>query len=201
MKTFVKTLRTIFIVVAVMLLVIVAVLYYVDTPVVEEGQEPTLPQKIIIVGKEKLTEILAALGVTGIAAITFLVNKIKSSASSTLTESQSTGEGVRGLVTKVNEQQEIIKHQDEQISVLTDKLDILSNVIMTVFSLSDMPTNVRGIVHAGQEEYKGLGAVKTIVKQVAESVKNAVVESTPAVEDEVASVDDMATPTTGPVYD
>ena len=182
-----KTLKTILIVLAAVLLIITAVLYFVDTPVVEEGQEPTLPQKVIILGKEYLAEILTALGVSGIGAMTWLYFRIRSSAQSTLTQSQSTGANVKGLVTKVDEQQEIIKQQDEKITVLTEKLDILSSVIMTVFSLSDMPTNVRGIVHAGQETYKSIGAVKKLVEQVSEPVQNAPAEPTQASEEETKS--------------
>lgn len=202
MKTFAKTLRTVVTVVAILLLIIVAVLYFVDTPVVEEGQEPTLPQKVLLLGKQYLGEILGALGVSAVTVMTFLYYKIRSSSNSTLTQSQSTDRNVQGLVTKVNEQQTIIEKQGEEISTLTKKLDILSNVIMTVFSLSDMPTNVRGIVHTGQEDYKRVGAVKQIVEQVAETLQNKPVEQAPAVEHEATTVDDATeTPTAGPVYD
>ncbi len=73
-KQVAATFRTILIVLAVVLLIITAVLYFVDTPVVEEGQEPTTAQKIILTGKKYLSEILLALGVSGVTLIAAFTN-------------------------------------------------------------------------------------------------------------------------------
>ena len=202
MKKFGKTLSAIVTVIAVLLLIIVAVLYFVDTPVVEEGQEPTLPQKLLIKGKEYLTEILAALGVSGVAVMTFLVNKIRSNSNNTLLQSQSTDAVVQGLQERVKKSEETIINLVELIVAIGQKQDIANNVLLTTFSLSDLPASLREKIANAQEQYNKLCEVKKAVEHIAEKSQNSSTAQEDAVVEEASDVYGVSeASTSGTVYD
>ena len=202
MKTFAKTMRTILIVLAVVMLAIALFFYYVATPVVEEGQEPTLPQKIILFGKEKLNEILTLTGASMVGLLAYFTKRIYDSVKKSVSQALNTDANMQNISTTINGQRDIIKQQGEMISILTQKLDILSNVLMTTFSLSELPSNLREMIYTGQDQYNKLGTGKKISEQVVEALQNAEEEPAVAVEGETPAVqpDTEKETKTGPDY-
>lgn len=173
MKTTVaKTFKTIFIVLAVVLLIITAVLYFIDTPVVEEGQTPTVAQKIILLGKEYLAEILAVCGVSAMGLIAFLVKLIYNSTNKSLAENRAMSATVSNLEQKyANSEKENIALR-QVITIMSKKQDVTSTLLMTIFSLSELPVSVREQIHSAQTEYNSLDAALQLAGQVVETVKN-----------------------------
>lgn len=172
-KQVAATFRTILIVLAVVLLIITAVLYFVDTPVVEEGQEPTTAQKIILTGKKYLSEILLTLGVSGITLIAAFAKLIYNSANRTAAQSNTTAADVADLKRDNAELRAENRKQNELIMRLMKKQDIFSNAVLTTFSLSELPRSLREQLHNAMTEYNGVGKAKEIAEQVADEPKNA----------------------------
>lgn len=173
MKTMVaKTFRTIFIVLAVILLIITAVLYFIDAPVVEEGQEPTVAQKIILLGKEYLSEILLACGASGIGLMGVLTKLIYNSANKTLTQSLSTSADILNLTNRIKDNEHTIAALTDIIGKMSKKQDIANNVLLTTFSLSELPASLREQIHNALTEYNGLDKAISSVQQVIEAVNN-----------------------------
>lgn len=173
-KQVATTFRTILIVLAVVLLIITAVIYFIDTPVVEEGQEPTVAQKIILTGKKYLAEILLALGVSGVTLIAAFVKLIYNSANRTAAQSNTTAADVAELRRDNAELRAENRKQYELIMQLMEKQDIANNVLLTTFSLSELPRSLREQIHNAMTEYNGVGKVKEIIEQVVDEPKNAV---------------------------
>lgn len=171
-KQVATTFRTILIVLAVVLLIITAVIYFIDTPVVEEGQEPTVAQKIILTGKKYLAEILLALGVSGVTLIAAFVKLIYNSANRTAAQSNTTAADVAELRRDNAELRAENKKQYELIVQLMEKQDIANNVLLTTFSLSELPRSLREQIHNAMTEYNGVGKVKEIIEQVVDEPKN-----------------------------
>lgn len=171
--TVAKTFRTIFIVLAVILLVITALLYFIDTPVVEEGQEPTVAQKLVLLGKKHLGEILAVCGVSGIGLLGVLTKLIYNSVKKMSTQSQTTSADVSRLEERLKMSEKENAELKEQTARMEKKQDIANNMLMTVFSLSELPASLREKIHAAQAEYNGLDGVIKVAEQIVESVKNA----------------------------
>lgn len=172
-NTVAKTFKTIFIVLAAVLLIITAVLYYIDAPVIEEGQEPTVAQKIILLGKDYLAEILLACGASGIGLLGVFVKLIYNSVKKSVTDNQATA----GYVLSLEKRQEInekkIAEQNRLIAIMSKKQDIANNLLMTVFSLSELPLSLREQIHNAQTEYNGLDGTAKIAGEIIETVKNA----------------------------
>lgn len=167
-----KTFKTIFIVLAAVLLIITAVLYFIDAPVVEEGQTPTVAQKIILLGKEYLGEILAACGVSAMGLLAVLVKLIYNSVKKSLLENQATSTLVSSLEQKyANSEKENVALR-QAVTIMSKKQDITSTLLMTVFSLSELPVSVREQIHSAQTEYNALDAALQIAGQVVEAAKN-----------------------------
>lgn len=171
-NTVAKTFKTIFIVLAAVLLIITAVLYYIDAPVIEEGQEPTVAQKIILLGKEYLAEILLACGASGIGLLGVFVKLIYNSVRKSVTDNQATA----GYVLLLEKRQEInekkIAEQNKLIAVMSKKQDMANNLLMTIFSLSELPLSLREQIHNTQTEYNGLDGTAKIAGEIIETVKN-----------------------------
>lgn len=194
-STVAKTFKTIFIVMAVVLLIITALLYYIDTPVVEEGQTPTVAQKIILLGKEYLGEILAVCGVSAMGLIGILAKLIYNSTNKSLAENQATSAIVSSLEQKYeNSEKENIALR-QIVTIMSKKQDITSTLLMTIFSLSELPVSVREQIHSAQTEYNSLDVALQIAGQVVKAVKNteegqeqsAKVDETPKVEQTAVS--------------
>lgn len=203
MKTTVaKTFRTIFIVLAVVLLIITAVLYFIDTPVVEEGQEPTTAQKVILLGKDYLSEILLACGASGIGLMGVLTKLIYNSANKTLTQSLSTSADILTLTNRLKDNEQTIAALTEIIGKMSKKQDIANNMLMTTFSLSELPASLREQIHNAQTEYNGLDKTVKIVEQIAETAKNAdeSEEQTAKIEDNSVIENVKADEPSNPVY-
>lgn len=203
MKTTVaKTFRTIFIVLAAVLLIITAVLYFIDTPVVEEGQEPTTAQKVILLGKDYLSEILLACGASGIGLMGVLTKLIYNSANKTLTQSLSTSADILTLTNRLKDNEQTIAALTEIIGKMSKKQDIANNMLMTTFSLSELPASLREQIHNAQTEYNGLDKTVKIVEQIAETAKNAdeSEEQTAKIEDNSVIENVKADEPSNPVY-
>lgn len=186
MKTTVaKTFKTILIVLAVVLLIITAVLYFIDTPVVEEGQEPTLPQKLVLLGKEYLAEILLACGASGIGLLGVFAKLIYNSVTKSVTENKATSAYVLSLEKRLENNNNKIEEQNRTISVMSKKQDIANNLLMTIFSLSELPVSVREQIHKAQTEYNALDGSLETVGQVIKTVDNVeIVEEQPVTTDD-----------------
>ena len=167
-----KTFKTIFIVLAVILLILTVFLYYVDSPVVEEGQEPTVAQKIILLGKQYLGEILAICGVSAVGLIGVLTKLILNSANKTLQQSEGTSAEVADLKSELAESRKENSQLRRELTLRDKKQDIANNLIMTIFSLSDLPAAVRERVYRAQTEYNALGGTTESVAPTVEPVKN-----------------------------
>lgn len=169
-----KTFRTIFIVLAVILLVLTVFLYYIDAPVIEEGQEPTVAQKVILLGKKYLGEILAICGVSALGLIGVLVKLIYNSANSTTIASQSTAKDVVMLHQRLSENEAQLSRITSILNGLCTKQDIANNTLLTTFSLSELPASLRTKISDAQTAYNELGKAKEIAEQVIEKTENTV---------------------------
>ena len=172
MRKLAITLRTILIVVAVVLLIIAAVIYFVEAPVVPEGEEPTLAQKIILVGKERLEAVLLALGVSGITLIGVFAKLIYNSAKRTFEQGTVTATDIAELKAENERLRTDNAAQNKQIAMLIKKQDIVNNALLTTFSLSELPSNLREKLLSAQSEYNDVGAAVSMVQEVVEVVKN-----------------------------
>ena len=167
-----KTFKTIFIVLAVILLILTVFLYYVDSPVVEEGQEPTVAQKIILLGKQYLGEILAICGVSAVGLIGVLTKLILNSANKTLQQSEGTSAEVADLKSELAESRKENSQLRRELTLRDKKQDIANNLIMTIFSLSDLPAAVRERVYRAQTEYNALGGTTESVAPKSEAKRS-----------------------------
>ena len=188
-----KLFKTIFIVIAVILLIITAVLYFMDTPVVEEGQEPTIAQKIILLGKKYLSEILMASGVSIIGIIGIFVKLIYNQVKQTFARSDLTSAEVAELKEENAELRKQITNMVSSITSLTKKQDIANNALLTTFSLSEMPSAVRSQIFTALSDYKAVDnkaessnaadlpitAVEDIVKNIVASSPTDTTDETP----------------------
>lgn len=200
-KQVATTFRTILIVLAVVLLIITAVLYFVDTPVVEEGQEPTTAQKIILTGKKYLSEILLALGVSGVTLIAAFAKLIYNSANRTAAQSDTTAADVADLKQDNAELRAENRKQNDLIMRLMKKQDIFSNAVLTTFSLSELPRSLREQLHNAMTEYNGVGKAKETVEQVADEPNNAdESEEQPVVAEDMPVKEPTADKNDTPVY-
>lgn len=154
--TVAKTFKTIFIVLAVILLVLTVFLYYIDAPVIEEGKDPTVAQKIILLGKKYLGEILAICGVSALGLIGVLVKLIYNAGKDTQIASQHTSADVSALSERLNASEALIAKLTLYIEQLSKKEDIANNTLLTTFSLSELPVSLRETIHAAITEYNGL---------------------------------------------
>lgn len=159
--------------------IVVAVIYFLDTPVVEEGVEPTVAQKILIAAKEKLGVILAALGVSAVGVIAYCVRAImrsSTSANTTNTKAISLFEEKISVLQADNTQ---LRAQcadlRSEVKTLIDKLDIQSGILVDTLLLSDMPSSVREKIANAKAQYDTLNAATKPVG-VAEQVSAETVE-------------------------
>lgn len=180
-----KTLKIVLIVLAVVLLIITAVIYFIDTPVVEEGEEPTVAQKIILLGKEYLSEILLVLGVSGVGLLSALTQMIYNSAKRTLTQSASTSADVQNLGERILKAEATIGTLITIVNKLNKKQDIANNMLLTTFELSELPQNVRAQIHSAREEYNKQGDDNIAVLPATELAQVVVEEPAVAVEQSV----------------
>lgn len=172
-STIAKTFKTIFIVLAIVLLVITAVLYFIDTPVVEEGQEPTAAQKFVLLGKEYLSEILLACGASGIGLIGVFAKLIYNSVKNGLDGNAVMAAKIAQLEAKLEESEKTKVEQNQSITIMSKKQDIANNLLMTIFSLSELPVSLREQIYSAQTEYNGVGNVKDKIEPTVEIIKNA----------------------------
>lgn len=176
-----KILKAVLIAVAVVLLIITAVIYFIDAPVIEEGEEPTPAQKIILLGKEYLSEILLACGVSGIGLMGILTQFINNNANLTLLQSRATSADVKTLSKRLDNNERKLLELYQLVNGIGKKQDIANNVLMTTFELSELPSSLRERIYNSHDEYKKVDEVKQIVEQTAESEQKTADESTVAV--------------------
>ena len=155
--TVVKTFKTIFIVAAVLVLVAAAVLYFVDAPVVEEGETPTVAQKVILLGKQYLTELLAAAGVSVVGVIGVLAKLIYNAVRQTVEKSTLTSAEVAEIKKENAELKLQIADAVAAIAALAKKQDVANNAILTTFALSELPASVRLKIDEAKTAYDAVG--------------------------------------------
>lgn len=151
-----KLLRTIFIVAAALLLIATAVLYFVETPVVEEGVEPTTAQRILLLGKEYLSEILMASGVSVVGVIGVLTKLIYNSAKATFNNSALTSTEIAALRQENESLRTSLAEQMVALGKLAMKQDIANTALLNTFQLSEMPATVRQQIYEALNAYKAL---------------------------------------------
>lgn len=158
MKTTVaKTFKTIFIVAAVLVLIAAAVLYFVDAPVVEEGETPTVAQKVILLGKQYLTELLAAAGVSVVGVIGVLAKLIYNAVRQTVEKSTLTSAEVAEIKNENAELKLQIADAIAALAALAKKQDVANNAILTTFALSELPASVRLKIDEAKAAYDAVG--------------------------------------------
>ena len=158
MKTTVaKTFKTIFIVAAVLVLVAAAVLYFVDAPVVEEGETPTVAQKVILLGKQYLTELLAAAGVSVVGVIGVLAKLIYNAVRQAVEKSTLTSAEVAEIKKENAELKSQIADAIAALAALAKKQDVANNAILTTFALSELPASVRLKIDEAKAAYDAVG--------------------------------------------
>lgn len=155
--TVVKTFKTIFIVAAVLVLVAAAVLYFVDAPVVEEGETPTVAQKVILLGKQYLTELLTAAGVSVVGVIGVLAKLIYNAVRQTVEKSTLTSAEVAEIKKENDELKLQIADAVAAIAALAKKQDVANNAILTTFALSELPASVRLKIDEAKAAYDAVG--------------------------------------------
>lgn len=155
--TVVKTFKTIFIVAAVLVLVAAAVLYFVDAPVVEEGETPTVAQKVILLGKQYLTELLAAAGVSVVGVIGVLAKLIYNAVRQTVEKSTVTSAEVAEIKKENAELKLQIANAVAALAALAKKQDVANNAILTTFALSELPASVRLKIDEAKVAYDAVG--------------------------------------------
>lgn len=168
-----KTIKVILVVLAVILLALTAFFYFVDAPVVEEGQEPTVAQKIVLLGKQYLAEILVAFGVSGIGVIGVLVKFIYDSSKNTQTATEGASKEVKQLKAENAELKNKMVQLCAVIENIEQKQDILTNTILDTFSLSELPISLREQIHNAQTAYNAIGTAKNVAEQVVIAAANA----------------------------
>lgn len=173
-----KTLKAVLIAVAVVLLIITAVIYFIDAPVIEEGEEPTAAQKIILLGKEYLSEILLTCGVSGVGLMALLTKLIYDNATRTLTQSKATSADVQSLAVRIDNNDATILQLAKIIDNIGKKQDIANNVLLTTFELSELPSSLRERIYNSHDEYKRVGDVQQVAEQPADTEQKPVDEST-----------------------
>ncbi len=185
-----KKFNIILLVVLAIIAIIVGVIYFIDTPVVEEGQEPTVAQKIIIVAKEKLNLILSALGVSAVGVIAFCFRKVVTSSANTSAVGAAT-------LKKMDEFAEDLKTKNQQLeqkycellsalTVLREKLDIQSSVTFDTYLLSDLPKTVRENINKAKADYANVSEQRAAVENLVDNARTSVVD----VKDGLAEGDD-----------
>ena len=192
--TFVKTFKTIFIVAAVLVLVAAAVLYFVDAPVVEEGETPTVAQKVILLGKQYLTELLAAAGVSVVGVIGVLAKLIYNAVRQTVEKSTLTSAEVAEIKKENAELKLQIADAVAAIAALAKKQDVANNAILTTFALSELPASVRLKIDEAKTAYDAVGitAETTETTPAPDKAEDTAPEAKPAPEAEPAEA--AATP-------
>lgn len=162
MKTTVaKTFKTIFIVAAVLVLIAAAVLYFIDAPVVEEGETPTMAQKVILLGKQYLTELLAAAGVSVVGVIGILAKLIYNAVRQTVEKSTLTSAEVAEIKKENAELKSQIADAVAALAALAKKQDVANNAILTTFALSELPASVRLKIDEAKAAYDAVSGTAT----------------------------------------
>ena len=195
MKTTVaKTFKTIFIVAAVLVLIAAAVLYFVDAPVVEEGETPTVAQKVILLGKQYLTELLAAAGVSVVGVIGVLAKLIYNAVRQTVEKSTLTSAEVTEIKKENDELKLQIADAVAAIAALAKKQDVANNAILTTFALSELPASVRLKIDEAKAAYDAVGttAAPTETTPAPATAEDTTTEAKPATTAEPAEA--AATP-------
>ena len=195
MKTTVaKTFKTIFIVAAVLVLVAAAVLYFVDAPVVEEGETPTVAQKVILLGKQYLTELLAAAGVSVVGVIGVLAKLIYNAVRQTVEKSTLTSAEVAEIKKENAELKLQIADAIAALAALAKKQDVANNAILTTFALSELPASVRLKIDEAKTAYDAVGitAETTETAPAPDKAEDTTTEAEPATTAEPAEA--AATP-------
>ena len=186
-KTVGTVLKTIVIVVAVVLLIITGFLYFVDTPVVEEGQEPTVAQKIILLGKKYLGEILAIFGISAVALMGVLTKLIYNAVLRAGSQAQNTSADVASVNARLDRQEKIIEKLLNIIIANGQKQDLANTTLLTTFSLSELPVSLREQIHSAQTEYSRLQQVTTEARQIVGTVENTAENKSEPVTEEAES--------------
>lgn len=195
MKTTVaKTFKTIFIVAAVLVLVAAAVLYFVDAPVVAEGETPTVAQKVILLGKQYLTELLAAAGVSVVGVIGVLAKLIYNAVRQAVEKSTLTSAEVAEIKKENAELKLQIADAVAALAALAKKQDVANNAILTTFALSELPASVRLKIDEAKAAYDAVGttAEPTEKAPAPDTAENTATEAEPATTAEPAEA--AATP-------
>lgn len=192
--TVVKTFKTIFIVAAVLVLVAAAVLYFVDAPVVEEGETPTVAQKVILLGKQYLTELLTAAGVSVVGVIGVLAKLIYNAVRQTVEKSTLTSAEVAEIKKENAELKLQIADAVAAIAALAKKQDVANNAILTTFALSELPASVRLKIDEAKAAYDAVGttAAPTETTPAPDKAEDTTTEAEPATTAEPAEA--AATP-------
>ena len=192
--TVVKTFKTIFIVAAVLVLIAAAVLYFVDAPVVEEGETPTVAQKVILLGKQYLTELLAAAGVSVVGVIGVLAKLIYNAVRQTVEKSTLTSAEVAEIKKENAELKLQIADAVAAIAALAKKQDVANNAILTAFALSELPASVRLKIDEAKTAYDAVGttAAPTETTPAPDKAEDTAPEAKPATTAEPAEA--AATP-------
>lgn len=172
-----KTIKVILLVLALVLLVLTAFFYFVDAPIIEEGQEPTVPQKILLLGKQYLGEMLTLLGVSALAFMAVLVKFIYNSSKTTQTSANTTSLEMLQLKKENAEQKNELTRLYKKVDNMEQKQDILTNALLTTFSLSELPTSVREKIYTAQTAYNALGEAKETIEEVVDKTVNVVSET------------------------
>lgn len=161
-----KTIKVILIVLAIVLLALTAFFYFVDAPIIEEGQEPTVAQKILLLGKQYLAELLALLGASALGVMAVLAKFIYNSSKNTQTVANTTSLEILQLKTENAELKNQFTRLYEITTNMGQKQDILTNALLTTLSLSELPTSVREKIYTAQTAYNALGTAKETIEEV-----------------------------------
>ncbi|MCM1043487.1 MAG: hypothetical protein NC350_04705 [Corallococcus sp.] len=172
MKTFSKILAVILAV----LLVAVAVIGLMEMPEAEEGAELTKAQKVIVILKTYLNEILATFNLSLGAFLLAIFNTISRQSQTTAKSAAATDGQVAELVKSNEKLLADSKEKDGKIKELASKLDVLMCVLSETLLLSDLPVTVREKITAYKAEYDKLASAANDAVKAVETATAVVVE-------------------------
>lgn len=172
MKTFSKILAVILAV----LLVAVAVIGLMEMPEAEEGAELTKAQKLIVLLKTYLNEILATFNLSLGAFLLAIFNTISRQSQTTAKSAAATDGQVAELVKSNDKLLVDATEKDGKIKDLAEKIDVLMSVLTETLLLSDLPVTVREKITAYKAEYDKLASAANDAVKAVETTVTAVTE-------------------------
>lgn len=174
MKTFSKILMVILI----LIFLVVAVLGFLEMPVAPEGEELTAAQRVLVALKTHLSTILTAIGLPLDAVLLALFVAINKQAAATTSKAGVTSGEVELIKNNQQSQQCELKTVGNNVYTLSNKLDVLTEMLSETLLMSDMPASLRERIQDFKTHYDKIKTAdkNTVTDEPSDAVKSATTE-------------------------